>query len=46
MDRKTYMTVETTNLNGCSCFSLQSDADVENGAIVGKGDLVTGEKSV
>ena len=46
MDRKTYMTVETTNLNGCSCFSLQSDADVQNGAIVGKGDLVTGEKSV
>ena len=46
MDRKTYMTVETTNLNGCSCFSLQSNADVQNGAIVGKGDLVTGEKSV
>ena len=46
MDRKTYMTVETTNLNGCSCFSFQSDADVQNGAIVGKGDLVTGEKSV
>ena len=46
MDRKTYMTVETTNLNGCSCFSLQFDADVQNGAIVGKGDLVTGEKSV
>ena len=46
MDRKTYMTVETTNLNGCSCFSLQSDADIQNGAIVGKGDLVTGEKSV
>ena len=46
MDRKTYMTVETTNLNGCSCFSLQSDDNVQNGAIVGKGDLVTGEKSV
>ena len=41
-----YMTVETTNLNGCACFSLQSTADVQNGAIVGKGDLVTGEKSV
>jgi len=46
MDRKTYMTVETTNLNGCYCFSLQSETDVQNGAIVGKGDLITGEKSV
>ena len=28
------------------CFSLQSTTDIQNGAIVGKGDLVTGEKSV
>ncbi len=41
-----YMTVETTNLKGCFCFDLQSTADVQNGALVGKGDLVTGEKSV
>lgn len=46
MDRKTYMTVETTNLNGCTCFSLQSANDIQNGAIVGKGDLVSDEKSV
>lgn len=42
-----YMTVETTNLIGCSCYSLQDDAnDIQNGAIVGKGDLVDGEMSV
>lgn len=41
-----YMTVETTNLKGCSCFSLQSTADVQNGAIVGKGNLIEGEKSI
>lgn len=41
-----YMTVETTNLKGCACFSLQSTSDIQNGAIVGKGDLITGEKSV
>lgn len=41
-----YMTVETTNLEGCSCYSLQSTADVQNGAIVGKGDLIEGEKSI
>lgn len=41
-----YMTIETTALHGCTCFSLQSTADIQNGAIVGKGDLVTGEKSV
>ena len=41
-----YMTVETTNLEGCANFSLQSTSDIQNGAIVGKGDLVTGEKSV
>ncbi|MFG6377316.1 MAG: hypothetical protein K1W19_03200 [Lachnospiraceae bacterium] len=41
-----YMTVETTNLEGCSCFSLQSAADIQNGAVVGKGDLIEGEKSI
>ena len=46
MAKNSYMTVETTALHGCTCFSLQSDSDVQNGAIVGKGDLVTGEKSV
>lgn len=46
MAKNSYMTVETTALHGCTCFSLQSDSDIQNGAIVGKGDLVTGEKSV
>ena len=41
-----YMTVETTNLEGCICYSLQSTTDVQNGAVVGKGELVTGERSV
>lgn len=41
-----YMTVETTFLDGCANFSLQSTSDIQNGAIVGKGDLVTDEKSV
>lgn len=41
-----YMIVETTNLIGCVCYDLQSTADVQNGAVVGKGDLVAGEKSV
>lgn len=41
-----YMTVETTNLIGCVCYSLQSESDIQNGAIVGKGDLVEGERSI
>ena len=41
-----FMTVETTNVYGCKCFSLQSDNDVQNGAIVGKGDLIAGEDSI
>lgn len=46
MAKNSYMTVETTALHGCTCFSLQSTTDIQNGAIVGKGDLVDGEKSV
>lgn len=41
-----FMTVETTNVYGCPCFSLQATADIQNGAVVGKGDLVTGEDSI
>lgn len=41
-----YMVVETTNLTGARIFSLQATKDIQNGAIVGKGDLITGEKSV
>lgn len=42
-----YMTVETTNVIGCVCYSFQDDKnDIQNGAIVGKGDLVEGETSI
>lgn len=44
--RNGYMVAESTFLPRAVCFSLQSDTDVENGAIVGKGDLVEGETSV
>ena len=46
MARNGYMVVETTALHGSVCFSLQATKDIENGAIVGKGDLVTGETSI
>lgn len=38
----TYMVAESTNLTGARIFSLQATKDLQNGAIVGKGDLVTG----
>ena len=46
MARNGFNVVETTFLPRGVCFSLQSESDVENGAIVGKGDLVDGETSV
>ena len=46
MARTGYMVAESTFLPRSVCFSLQSDTDVENGAIVGKGDLVEGETSI
>lgn len=44
--RNGYMVVETSFVPRSVCFSLQSESDIENGAIVGKGDLVEGETSV
>lgn len=41
-----FMVAESTNLTGARIFSLQSTKDVQNGAIVGKGDLVTGEDQI
>ena len=41
-----YMTVETTLVDGARLFSLQSTKDIQNGAIVGKGDLLTGEREI
>lgn len=37
-----YMVAESTNLTGARIFSLQATKDLQNGAIVGKGDLITG----
>lgn len=37
-----FMVAESTNLTGARIFSLQATKDIQNGAIVGKGDLVTG----
>ena len=41
-----YMVVETTLVDGARLFSLQSTKDLQNGAVVGKGDLVTGEREI
>lgn len=41
-----YRVAESTNVIGARIFSLQSTKDIQNGALVGKGDLVTGEKEV
>ena len=41
-----YMVVETTLVDGARLFSLQSTKDLQNGAIVSKGDLVTGEREI
>ena len=41
-----FMVAESTNLTGARIFSLQSTKDIQNGAIVGKGDLVTGEDQI
>ena len=41
-----FMVAESTNLTGARIFSLQATKDIQNGAIVAKGDLVTGEKSI
>lgn len=41
-----FMVAESTNLTGARIFSLQATKDIQNGAIVGKGDLVTGEDQI
>ena len=41
-----YMVVETTLVDGARLFSLQATKDIQNGAVVGKGDLVTGEREI
>ncbi len=41
-----YMVAESTNLTNARIFSLQSTKAIQNGAIVGKGDLVTGESQI
>lgn len=46
MARNGFNVVETTFLPHAVCFSMQKDTDIENGAIVGKGDLIEGETSI
>lgn len=41
-----YNVVETTNMYGSKCLSFQANEDIENGFLVAKGDLVTGEKEI
>lgn len=41
-----YGVVHTTNLSGCDNYSFQYTADIENGALVAKGDLIEGERQV
>ena len=41
-----YGVVHTTNLSGCDNYSFQHTAEIENGTLVAKGDLVTGERQV
>ena len=41
-----YNVVETTNMFGSKCLSFQATTDIENGMLIAKGDLVTGEKDI
>lgn len=41
-----YGVVYTTNLSGCDNYSFQHTADIENGTLVAKGELVEGERQV
>ena len=41
-----YNVVETTNMWGAKCLSFQATSDIENGMLVAKGDLVTGETDI
>ena len=41
-----YGVVHTTNLSGCDNYSFQHTADIENGTLVAKGDLVAGERQI
>ena len=41
-----YGVVYTTNLSGCDNYSFQHTADIENGTLVAKGELVEGERQI
>lgn len=43
---KTYMVAESTLLTDARNFSMQSAKDIQNGAIVGKGELLAGEREI
>lgn len=40
------MVAESTNLTGARIFSLQATKDIQNGAVIGKGELITGESEI
>lgn len=46
MATNNYMVAESTLLTDARIFSMQSDKELQNGAIVGKGELVTGEREI
>lgn len=41
-----YNVVETTNMYGSKALSFQATSDIENGFLIAKGALVTGEKEI
>lgn len=41
-----YNVVESTNMFGSKCLSFQATADIENGMLISKGSLVTGETDI
>lgn len=41
-----YNVVETTNMYGSKALSFQATSDIENGFLIAKGTLVTGEKEI
>lgn len=46
MGSNNYMVAESTLLTDARIFSMQSTKNLQNGAIVGKGDLVTNQKEI
>lgn len=41
-----YGVVHTTNLDGCETYDFQATSNIENGSLITKGNLVTGERNI